>query len=294
MITHAASAALLALTGLTAPAPTLTVMTWNVCAGTNSVCPLYGGTAEHLAESVGGPALAAGAEVVFLQESCTSAGPALEAWLERRSGRAWSVRSVALTAADGTPYACHPDQAGRPRGAQGVTVAVADPAATFQTHALESPPWFVRRFALCATLPAKRVHACGTHLSVGHSYDDRQAGAPYRTRQIKGLLGVVAKPGHLSVFGGDLNVSPPDSGYGAAAGRRAVAPAYRLYQECDQDSGRRTGRWTHTGTGPDGLRRKKLDYLFAPRGAVRSCGVDKEAKLSDHRAVYLTVSLPRR
>ncbi|WP_188188145.1 endonuclease/exonuclease/phosphatase family protein [Nonomuraea sp. SYSU D8015] len=276
---------LLAAGLLTAPARTdLSVMTWNVCTGTNSDCPFYRASAVELAQNIGAYALnqPIKPDVIFLQEFCTGATGTLEHWLEQRTRRNWTIGSWGLVSHDGSPYACHPDRLGRPRGAQSIAVAVAGEAA-FEIHPLPAPPWFVKRAVLCATIPARKVHACGTHLSSGAQYDDRQPGAPYRTRQIKRLLEVAAKPGHRAVLGGDLNVSPPDGGYGGAAGRRAVAAVYRAYQECDQRGTRRTGRWTREG--------KKLDYLFAPKGTVRRCHVERQVTLSDHKPVYVKLAL---
>lgn len=266
------------------PRAELSVMTWNVCAGTNSACPLYRAGALELAQSIGGYAIKNGPpDVIFLQEFCTGAAGTLELWLEQRTGRNWTIGSWGLTSHDGTPYACHPDRLGRPRGAQSIAVAVAGDAATFEAHPLPAPPWYVTRAVLCATVPARKVRACGTHLSSGRADDDRQPGAPYRTRQIRRLLEIAAEPGHRTILGGDLNVAPPDSGYGSAAGRRAVAPLYRAYEECDQRGTRRTGRWTREG--------KKLDYLFAPEGTVRSCRVGRDMTLSDHKPVHVKVAL---
>ncbi|GAA3443799.1 hypothetical protein Pve01_35380 [Planomonospora venezuelensis] len=140
---------------------------------------------------------------------------------------------------------------------------------------------------LCATIPAKRIHACGAHLSSGTANDDRERGAPYRTRQIKELMSHSARPGYRTVFGGDLNVIPPNSGDGGAAGRRTVMSAYRAYQECDQHGAGRTGRWTHSG----GKVRKKLDHLFAPPGSVRLCRIGQLTPLSDHRPLYIKLAL---
>ncbi|MEV0825996.1 endonuclease/exonuclease/phosphatase family protein [Nonomuraea rubra] len=264
-------------------ATTLSAMTWNVCTGTNSNCRLYRAGAVELAGHIGEQALARRAEVIFLQEFCTGATGTLELWLERRTGRRWTIGSWGLTGQDGAPYACHPDLLGRPRGAQSIAVAVAGDAVAFEIHPLPAPPWYVKRAAICADVPAKKVRACGTHLSSGSAYDDRQPGAPYRTKQLERLLEISAKPGYRSLVGGDLNVSPPDSGYGSAAGRRAVAPFYRAYQECDQRDGRRTGRWTREG--------KKLDYLFAPKGSVRRCHVERGVTLSDHKPAHIEVTL---
>ncbi|WP_214327387.1 endonuclease/exonuclease/phosphatase family protein [Nonomuraea sediminis] len=242
------------------------VMTWNACAGTNSLCPLYGATASELAWNV--VQRAGDAQVIFLQEFCTGADAALEGLLESRTGHGWSVRSVALTGADGRPYSCHPDRLGRARGTQSVTVAVADPAAAFRSYPLTSPPWYVKRYALCATLPSIKVRGCTSHLSVGWSLDDRQPGAPYRTKQVRELMAVADRPGYTTVFGGDFNLRP---------GAHALIPAYRAYQECDA---RR--RATHANG-------KKLDYLFVRKGAVSACQVVKGAP-SDHLPLVLKMA----
>lgn len=267
----------------------LSVLSWNVCAGTNAACALYRAGAQELAWNISGHAIGAPVrpDVIFLQEFCSGATHTLERTLEIRTGRPWTVGSWSLLDSAGVPYPCHPDRLGRPRGAQSIAVAVARHDADFRVHPLPSPPWYVRRAVLCATVRPIRVHACNTHLSAGTPYDDRQPGAPYRTRQIRTLLDVAAKEGHRAVFGGDLNAAPPDSRTGAAAGRRAVAPAYRRHQECDQRGGARTGRWTHLGSGG----RKKLDYVFAPPGTVRRCHVGHGVTLSDHRPLYAELAL---
>jgi endonuclease/exonuclease/phosphatase family metal-dependent hydrolase len=225
----------------------------------------------ELAQNIGHYALSRPAkpEVILLQEFCTGAGATLEQWLEQRTGRGWTVASWGLTAPGGKPYACHPDRLGRPRGTQSVTIAVADEAVTFRSYPLASPPWYAGRGVLCATVPSRKAHVCATHLSSGAAADDRQPGAPYRTKQLRRLLAVAAKPGYRSVFGGDLNTTPR---------RRIMAPLYLAYDECDP---RR--RWTRAGT--------KLDYLFAPKGTVRSCRLDRRTTLSDHQPLTVKVAL---
>lgn len=283
MVVRATLAPVLTLAGAPAPAAAtgLGVLTWNTCAATNPACRLYRADTGELARAVTG--VAAGGpirpDVILLQEFCSGASHDLERELEARTGRPWTVGSWSLLDASGEPYPCHPDRQGRPRGAQSVTVAVARPHAVLRAHPLPSPPWYARRGVLCATLADVRVHACGTHLSAGTAYDDRQPGAPYRAKQVRRLLDVAVRPGHWAVFGGDLNAAPPGSRTGSAAGKRAVAPAYRGHQECDQRGRERSGRWTHTGRGG----RKKLDYLFAPPGSVRRCHVDHRTTLSDHQ-----------
>ncbi|MFC4592540.1 endonuclease/exonuclease/phosphatase family protein [Sphaerisporangium corydalis] len=267
----------------------LSVMTWNVCAGTNPRCGLYRADAEQLARSIGQYAVdrPIKPDVIFLEEFCTGAEGTLERWLEQRTGRRWSIRSWSILSNAGVPYACQPDRLGRSRGAQSITVAVADDAVTFQTLLLDAPPWYVKRAVVCATIPLKRVRACGTHLSSGETYDDREPGAPYRTKQVKDLMAFATQPGYWTVFGGDLNVTPPDSGAGSAAGRRAMAPAYQAYGECDQRGTSRNGQWTHSSGGV----RKKLDYLFVPKGSMWRCDIAPLTALSDHRPLYIQIAL---
>ncbi|MFI6991811.1 endonuclease/exonuclease/phosphatase family protein [Nonomuraea wenchangensis] len=195
-----------------AQAPVVHVMTWNACAGTYASCPLFRRTtAELLAWHVA--VLATKADVVFLQEFCTGADADLERELATRTGRAWSVKSAGFAHPDGSPYQCAPDWNGRPRGVWSITMAVAEPDARFEVHALISPPWGTRRYAICT---AGRTF-CTAHLSSGSIYDDRQKGAPYRHRQLRELF----KLGR-GVVGGDLNLVPRDA-----------APAYEGRDECD-------------------------------------------------------------
>ncbi|MGI5272290.1 endonuclease/exonuclease/phosphatase family protein [Nonomuraea sp. CA-218870] len=267
----------------------LAVLTWNVCAGTNPRCALYRAGALELAWNISGHAIGGPvtSDVLFLQEFCSGATATLERTLELRTGRPWTVGSWSLQDSGGAPYPCHPDRLGRPRGTQSIAVAVARHDADFSVHPLPAPPWYVRRAVLCATIGAIRVRACNTHLSSGARYDDRQPGALYRTRQMRRLLDIAAEDGHRAVFGGDLNAAPPDSRTGSAAGRRAIAPAYRHHRECDQRGEARTGRWTHDGAAG----RKKLDYVFAPPGSVRRCHVDQAVTLSDHRPLHAELAL---
>ncbi|MEU4536048.1 endonuclease/exonuclease/phosphatase family protein [Streptosporangium sp. NPDC023825] len=271
----------------------ISVMSWNVCAGTNAACLFYGEDVREVAAQVGRYATTQPIrpDVILLQEFCSAGTVALESTLERGTGRAWTVRSSALTMGNGSPKPCAPDRQGRPRGDMAVTVAVAGDAATFQAHGLTSPPWYVRRMALCAAIPARRVNVCGTHLSSGLSYDDSAPGAPFRVKQVRELLAVAVRPGYRAVFGGDLNLPPPDSRQSTAAKRRILAPVYAAHAECDQ-KGRRDGRWTEKHARQDGgVTRRKLDYLFAPKGSVRRCHVAQDAAPSDHKPVYVKVGL---
>ncbi|GAA3007045.1 hypothetical protein GCM10017559_31320 [Streptosporangium longisporum] len=275
--------------------PPLSVMSWNVCAGTNPACRFYGRDMREVAVEIGRYATgqAIRPDVILLQEFCSGGTAVLEGVLEQATRRAWTVRSSVLTLKDGSPKACAPDRQGLSRGgiAVAVAVAVADDTATFQAHVLTSPPWYARRMALCAAIPARRVNVCGTHLSSGLSYDDSRPGAPFRRKQVGELLAAVVKPGHRAVFGGDLNLPPPDSRQGTAVKRRILAPVYAAYAECDQRGGR-DGRWTEKHVRENGgVVKRKLDYLFAPRGSVVRCHVAQEAGSSDHKPVYVSLNL---
>ncbi|MFI7048919.1 endonuclease/exonuclease/phosphatase family protein [Streptosporangium sandarakinum] len=237
--------------------PLLHVMTWNVCAGTNAGCALFRRSNAELAWHVA--VLATEADVVFLQEFCTGADADLEHELERRTGRNWSVRSAGLMYSDGSPYQCLPDRNGRPRGVLSVTLAVAGTDTGLVVHALTSPPWGARRYAVCT---ADRTF-CTAHFSSGSSYDDRQKGRPYRHIQLRELF----KLGR-GVIGGDLNLVPRDA-----------AAAYKGRDECDP---RR--RWTYV------TRKRKIDYVFASEGRVRKCFVDyARSTWSDHVPLHAWV-----
>ncbi|MBB6344216.1 endonuclease/exonuclease/phosphatase family protein [Nonomuraea muscovyensis] len=243
---------------LVVQAPVRHVMTWNVCAGTNSGCPLFRRSTTEVAWHVA--VLATKADVVFLQEFCTGADADLERELEARTGRAWSVKSAGLTHPDGSSYLCHPDWNGRPRGVQSVTLAVAEQDARFDVHALTSPPWSARRYAVCT---ADRAF-CTSHFSSGAESDDRQKGAPYRHAQLHELFTL-----GRGVVGGDLNLVPRDA-----------ASAYKGRDECDPRN-----RWTYV------TRKRKIDYLFAGDGRIRGCFVDYgRSGWSDHVPMHVWVA----
>lgn len=290
-----AATAVVAATALPAKAEAsaVSVMTWNVCASHNPECFFYGKSTEEVAWKVGWYAvnLPIKPDVILLQEFCSGGTATLEQWLEKKTGRSWTARSSIVMSADGTPKSCVADQKGRARGYLSVAVAVADNAATFQAHPLTSPSWYQKRTALCAAIPASKVNVCGTHLSAGLPFDDRQPGAPFRTKQVKELMAAAAKPGYRAIFGGDLNAVPPDSGQGKPAERKVLLPAYAAYSECDQGAGR-TGRWTETHVRDDGgVTEVKLDYLFAPKGSVTQCIVEQQAASSDHKPLLVRVTL---
>src|SRR5688500_15445257 len=129
-----AAGVFLAAVPVPAAEPTVSVMTWNACGGTNSACPLYQAGVHQLAWTAARYAVGGSikAEVVFLQEFCTGASKPLEQALEEQTGQPWSVGEWGLSTAEGKPYSCHPDYQGRDRGVQSVTVAVMGDGVAFQ------------------------------------------------------------------------------------------------------------------------------------------------------------------
>jgi endonuclease/exonuclease/phosphatase family metal-dependent hydrolase len=143
---------------------------------------------------------------------------------------------------------------------QSVTLAVAERDARFEVHALTTPPWGLRRRAVCTVGRA----LCTAHLSSGSVHDDRQKGKPYRYRQLRELFELGG-----GVVGGDLNLVPRDA-----------AAAYKGRDECDPRE-----RWTYV------TRKRKIDYVFARDGRMRRCFVDHARKhWSDHVPVHAWVT----
>jgi endonuclease/exonuclease/phosphatase family metal-dependent hydrolase len=105
-------------------------------------------------------------------------------------------------------------------------------------------------------------------------------------RQLSELLTAMNRPGYRTIFGGDLNLTPPAAAPRAAAPVDAMGPAYDAYEECDQSAygGRRTGTPTYGNS--------KIDYIFGPPAATYRCRVAPPNELSDHRPIYATVTLP--
>ncbi|MBM7786017.1 endonuclease/exonuclease/phosphatase family protein [Tenggerimyces flavus] len=295
------------LTDLTAPPPpttdqptpsagTVSVMSWNVCAANNAACDFFHTPGGPMASAVATQATSAGfaADAVLLQEVCETHAPLVEQELERRSGRAWSVRFAPsyerlpnLTPVVLVQKACQRDTAGAARGSFGIALAVPAENAWYHWYPLPSPPATVaspqeQRVAVCATVESRKLHVCAAHFSAGHPTlppaDD------FRPEQAQALLQRVAKSGYTSIFGGDLNLSPPDDAEGDEP-KSALVPLYAAYEECDQSAhgGARDGRPTFGSL--------KLDYVFGPPSATFACRVGATGQ-SDHEPIFATVSIP--
>ncbi|HEX6685118.1 MAG TPA: endonuclease/exonuclease/phosphatase family protein [Candidatus Limnocylindrales bacterium] len=267
-------------------ARTFSVMSWNVCSN-NGDCPLYRATASRLSGRVVYWATRSFTpDALLLQEFCEKDAKPLELALESATGRAWDVRFAPIQHihAGTTVRAqklCVADTNGVDRGSYGVALALRDTNVWYASDVLTSPPGYEQRTVLCATLEAEALNLCSTHFSSGLSTDDPTGG--YRLQQVPELLAAAAKPGYRSIFGGDLNLTPPDAPAGSIPD--ALAQVYASYEECDQSAhgGARLGTPTHG--------QSKIDYIFGPQAASYTCRVGTESADSDHKPVYARITL---
>lgn len=280
----------------TAGATTVSVMSWNVCAANNSNCPFYHTTAQPLADAIAEQATAAGfnANAILLQEICETHAKPVELELEARTGRGWDVRFApsyerlpGITPAIMVQKSCSRDVNGVPRGSYGIALALPDENTWYHWYPLPSPPPTVssppeQRVALCGTVGSTQLHICATHFSPGSP--TLPPASDFRPEQAQALLTRVEKSGYRTIFGGDLNLSPPDDPDGDAP-LDALVPVYSAYEECNQSAygGLRDGAPTY-GT-------KKIDYIFGPTNATYSCRVGTTT-LSDHKPLFVKISLP--
>ncbi|MFK8844580.1 endonuclease/exonuclease/phosphatase family protein [Streptomyces sp. Ac-502] len=163
-------------------------------------------------------------DAVFLQEFCEKHAKPVEEKLEQTTGHGWNVFFAPIHYNAGALKAqkqC--DTAGDvDRGSYGIGLAVPHESSWFQRYDLTSPDTNIRggrteqRTALCAALPSRALLLCTTHFSAGGpAYDD--ADGSFRRAQAGELLHIVDQPGYRTVFGGDLNVVPPDAAKGSPA-----------------------------------------------------------------------------
>lgn len=277
----------------TAPAPdptdAVSVLSWNLCSN-NSACSLYRATPSTLTNAVVSAATHDGfsAQVVFLQEFCEADAKPVELGLEAATGRGWDVRFAPIdyrVAGVEVQKRCVADSAGTDRGGYGVGLAVPDENVWYQRDALPSPPGKEQRAALCATVDSMAANFCVAHFSSGGApspgYDPDDPDNIYRPQQATTLNQAVAKGDFVSVFGGDLNVVPPDAPSDALDD---LAPVYAEHQECDQSAyaGSRDGAPTHGSI--------KIDYIFGPADADYQCSVDATNTTSDHFPIYARIT----
>jgi endonuclease/exonuclease/phosphatase family metal-dependent hydrolase len=265
---------------------TVSVMSWNTCSN-NGACPLYRATSTTMANTVTSWATNAfSPDALLLQEFCEKDAKPVELALESRTGRGWDVRFAPIQyivagTTTGAQKLCVEDKNGLDRGSYGIALAVPDANTWYAAAPLTSPPAYEQRTILCATVESRALNICAAHFSSALSEDDPSG--TYRTRQVGELLSAAGRPGYRSIFGGDLNLTPPDSPSGAVPG--ALGPVYDAYQECDQSAfgGLRKGTPTDGGS--------KIDYIFGPASAGYQCRVASEATDSDHKPIYARVAL---
>lgn len=249
----------------------LRIATWNMCGVRQWGCEDTGSRRQKI-DAVEELATAGGAGVIMLQEVCAD-----DLALARKElGGSWhsTFQAYSYRAADGTdtPVRC----AQRLGGTAGIAVLASSPLSHVEQVPTPQPVVGLRRGIRCATVATRDVQVCDAHLSLVGA-DKAHPRWEYRDDQLAALFGAA---GPRTVFGGDLNSSPPTA---ADDTYRWIWPdeAYRRYRECDQASpSSRAGRDTHASG-------SKLDYEFTalPRTgcAVRDTGV------SDHRALVMTV-----
>jgi endonuclease/exonuclease/phosphatase family metal-dependent hydrolase len=268
-----------------APARTITVMTWNVCAGNNSSCRFYDDPAGLIAgvrrHMLGHDAPM---DAAILQEFCASFVRPLEHELERHYGHGWDVRFAPIKVKQGTDPARAPAvQCDRGRGPYGIALAVPGENRWWEAHYLPSPEGTEWRVALCATVESWWVKLCNTHLSSG----GEDPTGSFRAQQVPAYLDYVWPTRFRVVFGGDLNLRATSA---------EVAPAYSTFVECAQASqaSPRTGPGTYYATAPrDNARAVKIDYLFTNPELAHTCGMSPEVvESSDHRPLWMTINLP--
>ncbi|WP_405637725.1 endonuclease/exonuclease/phosphatase family protein [Streptomyces sp. NBC_01178] len=276
------AAALLALLPASAPVPVpeprtapdrLRIATWNMCGVEQWNC---GGTgeADRKVRALTELVTEDGADVVLLQEVCdrdlADARQAL--------GPGWDTafRGYAHRSADGrfAPVGC-----GAHRGRAGIAVLASAPLSRVGTVDAQQPEVGLHRGALCATVFEPGVRVCGAHLSLPGS--DRAH--PRWELGDDQLAALVDAAGDRTVFGGDLNSTPPT----ASNARAWIWPdgAFGRYRECDQQGpDGRTGRPTLASGG-------KIDYLFTdlPRSG---CSV-RDTSASDHLVLIMEVETGR-
>ncbi|MCN9243724.1 endonuclease/exonuclease/phosphatase family protein [Streptomyces sp. RY43-2] len=308
-----------------APASDLNVMTWNVCANNNPNCwdeNLAG--KDQVSAEIAARLPQPGSDheilpdVIFFQEFCEKHAKPVEQALEARTGREWDVRFAPTQYSLGQlgesilgQYGVMAQKEcakadGLDRGSFGVALAVPAANTYYKGYTLQSPVSFIwkgedtkaeQRPALCADLPERAVQVCTSHFSAGEGLDDPDG--VYRKKQAAEFTGIteLAPAGYHTVFGGDLNSVPPDSGWGGSDGKNSgvLSTMYASYRECAQLgdlNAARKGPAT-ANAGDDGKATMKIDYIFAQRNApFRSCAVSSTHGSSDHWTLYGTVALP--
>lgn len=246
----------LASPGVASAAPTPTpgdevvAITWNMC-GNAPHCD-YRDEPWVKADAIVRSINDRGADVVLLQETCTSHEQALRS----RLGDGWTIVFANILKND-QPITC--DAAG---GQYGEIVAIRGQLDDVWAVPLSSPSGKEQRVVLCVRQDSRGLQVCNAHFS--NKEEDPEG--TYRARQAQTMAGLIdegVRLGYRTISGGDLNAEPPDDDLGTPYGDPAkyptLVPLYEYNIECDEiEYGERDGENT------SGF--NKIDYLFVDRG----------------------------
>lgn len=263
------------------PPGSVTVLSWNVCAGNNAACHFYTHRGA-LTGTVRARMRASGAEAAIFQEVCRSVVGPLEEELEQHYGRGWDVRFAPIKLKRGDDPAAAPAvRCDHGRGDYGIALALPEGSTQWSVRYLPSPEGEEWRVAACATVPGWRLRVCNAHLS----YDGDDPTYAFRRQQLPEYLNLVGTEN--VIFGGDLNLRPDSP---------EIAPAYGSFVECAQAdrAAPRTGQGTrYMSEPPDDDRTVKIDYLFTDASSGHECGSpERVVTASDHRPLWMTTRLP--
>ncbi|MFJ5934670.1 hypothetical protein [Streptomyces sp. NPDC093071] len=158
------------------------------------------------------------------------------------------------------------------RGAHGIGFAGPDENVWYRSYDLPSPQnrtigtdrvcteW---RTAICAVLPSRALRFCTTRSGAGLSTDGADGSKrKEQTVKLQETVHPYTRPGCRTVYGGDLNSTPPDSA-STDVPKDVVTSAYVADKECDEGlpaARSRDGR----ATKPLATRGIKVDYLSGP------------------------------
>jgi endonuclease/exonuclease/phosphatase family metal-dependent hydrolase len=288
---------------------TVRVMSWNVARNITGYMGDHN-TATYVQKVVNGVKAAfpsTAPDAVFLQEYCELEGDdVVNKLVAAYPGTTWKAYFAPYHfMVNGLPAAqmC-PDVTATEadRGSFGVGLVVktdaSNPSNWSRQYILSSPSGVQQRPVVCTILEGRRLFLCSTHFSSGcpqgscGMLHDDDSNCNYRTNyqvpELKSIADGAASAGYRPIFGGDLNVSPPDDLVNNVC-RTAATPLYDAYKECAQaDYGSRNGDKTF----PSGTPTRKIDYIFAPSNATfNACTVMANTD-SDHRPIYGTITLP--
>lgn len=274
--------------------PRLTVATWNMCGEAAWGCGKYGG-GEQKVGALRSLVKDHGARALLLEEACRGDLERARAEL----GADWQLAFQPYEQVDGAGGAT-PVDCGDGRGDAGIGILAAAPLADVSPVVAPQSERGLHRGILCAATrtatgtsaasgaspaaaPGAGLRLCVAHLSLPPT-DRSDRAAEFRDDQLAALLAAGTARCRVrpsSVFGGDLNSSPPGSDRRDAW----IWPAayFDTVRECAQQAPEQRSGFAATHENGH-----KLDYLFT---ALPRHGCDRvDTGFSDHEAELLTVA----